>query len=155
MKFRRLFLLSHERRRALAMEFGVGATVIQAGNGFGKSALLKSLYDTFGAEPHRVDDNWKSEQVVSAVEFTVDGVVRTIVRSAGTYAIFDEAGNWQFQTSSVMAELAPYIADLLHFRLLMTDKRDQVVVPPPAYAFAPYYVDQDRSWTTVWEPFKG
>jgi hypothetical protein len=54
-----------------------------------------------------------------------------------------------------MAELAPFIADILDFRLLMTDKRDQVVVPPPAYAFAPYYVDQDRSWTTAWEPFKG
>jgi hypothetical protein len=155
MKFRKLFLLSRERHRALAMEFGTGATVIQAGNGFGKSALLKSLYDTFGAEPHRVDDNWKSEHVVSVVEFSIDGVVRTIAKSAGTYAIFDEAGNRQFQTSSVMTELAPYIADLLDFRLLMTDKRDQVVVPPPAYAFAPYYVDQDRSWTTAWEPFKG
>lgn len=155
MKFRKVYLLSRERRRALAMVFGPGATVIQAGNGFGKSALLKSLYDTFGAEPHRIDDEWRSEHVVSAVEFAVDGVVRTIVKSAGTYAIFDQSGVWRFQTSSVMAELAPFMADLLDFRLLMTDKRDQVVVPPPAYAFAPYYVDQDRSWTTVWEPFKG
>ena len=155
MKFRKVYLLSRERRRALAMVFGPGATVIEAGKGFGKSALLKSLYDTFGAEPHRIDDNWKSERVVSAVEFTVDGVVRTIVKSAGTYAIFDQAGNSSFQTSSVMSGLAPFIADLLDFRLLMTDKRDQVVVPPPAYAFAPYYVDQDRSWTTAWEPFKG
>jgi hypothetical protein len=137
------------------MEFGPGATVIQAPNGFGKSALLKSLYDTFGAEPHRVDGRWKSEHVVSAVEFAVDGVVRTIVKSGGMYAIFDEAGTWQFQTSSVTSELGPYLAELLDFRLLMLDQRQNVLMPPPAYAFAPYYVDQDKSWTEPWVPFTG
>ena len=100
MKFRRLYLLSRDSRRAFTMEFGPGATVIQAPNGYGKSALLKSLYDAFGAEPHRVDDRWKSERVVTAVEFAIDGIVRTIVKSGGMYAIFDEAGAWQFQTSS-------------------------------------------------------
>ena len=97
MKFRRVFLLSRERRRGLIMAFAPGATVIQAPNGFGKSALLKSLYDSFGAEPHRIDSNWKSERVVSAVEFSIDGVVQTIVKSAGTYAIFDAKGERQFQ----------------------------------------------------------
>lgn len=123
------------------MEFGPGATVIQAPNGFGKSALLKSLYDAFGAEPHRVDDRWKSERVVTAVEFAIDGVVRTIVKSGAMYAIFDEAGSWQFQTSSVTSELGPYLAELLDFRLLMMDQRQNVLVPPPAYAFAPYYTN--------------
>ena len=137
------------------MEFGPGATVIQAPNGFGKSALLKSLYDAFGAEPHRVDDRWKSERVVTAVEFAIDGIVRTIVKSGGMYAIFDEAGTWQFQTSSVTSELGPYLAKLLDFRLLMMDQRQNVLVPPPAYAFAPYYVDQDKSWTEPWVPFTG
>jgi hypothetical protein len=155
MKFRRLYLLSRERRRAFTMEFGPGATVIQAPNGFGKSALLKSLYDAFGAEPHRVDDRWKAERVVTAVEFAIDGVVRTIVKSGAMYAIFDEAGNWQFQTSSVTSELGPYLAELLDFRLLMMDQRQNVLVPPPAYAFAPYYVDQDKSWTEPWVPFTG
>ena len=37
----------------------------------------------------------------------------------------------------------------------MTDKRDEVVVPPPSYAFAPYYVDQDNSWNSAWSPFTG
>ena len=153
MKFRRLFLLSRERSRAFTMDLAPGATVIQAPNGFGKSALMKSLYDTFGAEPHRIDDNWKSERVVSAVEFVIDDVVRTIVKSAGTHAIFDATGTGHFQTSSISSELAPHLAELLDFRLLMTDKRDEVVVPPPAYAFAPYYVDQDKSWSSAWTPF--
>lgn len=137
------------------MDFGPGVTVIQAPNGFGKSALLKSLYDTFGAEPHRVDDRWKAERVVTAVEFAIDGEVRTIVKSGGMYAIFDEAGARQFQTSAVVSELGPYLAELLDFRLLMMDQRQNVLVPPPAYAFAPYYVDQDKSWTEPWVPFTG
>lgn len=44
---------------------------------------------------------------------------------------------------------------MLDFRLLMTDQRENVLVPPPAYAFAPFYVDQDKSWTSAWEPFRG
>ena len=43
----------------------------------------------------------------------------------------------------------------MDFRLLMTDKRDEMIVPPPAYAFAPYYIDQDRSWTSAWASFTG
>jgi hypothetical protein len=36
----------------------------------------------------------------------------------------------------------------------MTDQREQVLVPPPAYAFAPFYLDQDKSWSSAWEPFR-
>lgn len=153
MKFLRLYLLSREKQRAFKVEFGPNANVIQAPNGFGKSVLLKSLYEAFGAEPHRVDNRWKSERAVTAVEFAIDGVVQTIVKLEGIYAIFDEAGTLQFQTSSVTSELSPYLANMLDFRLLMMNQRDEVLVPPPAYAFAPYYVDQDKSWTEPWRPF--
>ena len=37
----------------------------------------------------------------------------------------------------------------------MMDQRPNVLVPPPAYAFAPYYVDQDKRWTEPWVPFTG
>jgi hypothetical protein len=36
----------------------------------------------------------------------------------------------------------------------MTDQREEIQVPPPAYAFAPFYVDQDKSWASAWEPFR-
>jgi hypothetical protein len=154
MKFKRISLLSQEEKRALTMEFHDEATVVKAGNGFGKSALLKSLYDTFGAEPHRIDQAWRSANVVSAVDFEVNGRPQTIMKFAGTYTVFDEAGNKALQTSSVTQGLAPFLAELLDFRLLMIDKREQVLIPPPAYAFAPFYMDQDRSWASAWEPFR-
>jgi hypothetical protein len=136
------------------MEFHPGATVLRAGNGFGKSALLKSLYDTFGAEPHRIDQSWRNANVISAVDFEVDGEPHTIMKFAGTYTVFDHSGKRTFQATSVTHELAPFLADLLDFRLLMTDQREQVLVPPPAYAFAPFYLDQDKSWSSAWEPFR-
>jgi prefoldin subunit 5 len=84
----------------------------------------------------------------------VDGQLRTIMKFAGTYTVFDESGQRTFQTTSVTHGLAPFLADLLDFRLLMTDQREQVLVPPPAYAFAPFYLDQDKSWSSAWEPFR-
>jgi hypothetical protein len=153
MRFSKLYLLSTEERRALAVSFKAETTVIRAGNGFGKSALLKSLYETFGAEPHRIDDSWRKANVISAVDFTIDGVQRTILKFAGTYTVFDVEGKRIFQTASVMQGLAPYLAELLDFRLLMTDQQQVVVTPPPAYAFAPFYVDQDKSWSDAWNSF--
>ena len=127
--------------------------MICGGNGFGKSALLKSLYDAFGAEPHRVDRSWRDANVITAVEFVIGGVSRTILKFAGTYTIFDDSDNRVFHATSVMNELAPYLAELLDFRLLMANQQEDVVTPPPAYAFAPYYIDQDHSWSKAWAPF--
>ncbi len=47
------------------------------------------------------------------------------------------------RTAHVTKELSPFLADLLGFRLVMTDREDKTVLPPPAYIFAPFYVDQD------------
>lgn len=155
MKFKAVYLLSQSEKRALSLAFAPGATVLRAGNGFGKSALLKSLYETFGAEPHHVDRSWRDANVVSAVDFEIDGSRHTILKFGGTYSVFDAAGRKQFQATSVTQQLAPFLAEMLDFRLLMTDQRENVLVPPPAYAFAPFYVDQDKSWASAWEPFRG
>ncbi|MDG4896483.1 hypothetical protein P9272_23225 [Mesorhizobium sp. WSM4976] len=155
LKFNKIFLLSQVERRATSVEFDSGATVLQAGNGFGKSALLKSLYDTFGAEPHRIDDSWRNANVASLVDFEIDGKSMSMMKFAGTYTAFDSEGVRAFQGNSITQELAPYLSEVLDFRLLMTDQREKVLIPPPAYAFAPYYVDQDKSWSSAWEPFRG
>jgi predicted ATP-binding protein involved in virulence len=44
LRFSRLCLLSQHERRAFSLNFSSEATVLQAGNGLGKSAVLKSLY---------------------------------------------------------------------------------------------------------------
>jgi hypothetical protein len=35
----------------------------------------------------------------------------------------------------------------------MSGHDEDVVIPPPAYIFAPFYIDQDQSWTKPWDSF--
>ena len=153
LRFSNLYLLSQHERRGFSMHFNSPPTVIQAGNGFGKSAVVKSLYGTFGAEPHRVDTSWRSAQVSSVVEFTVDGRQYAILKTGGSYAVFDERQQLLIRTTAVTRELSPFLAKLLNFQLVMSGRDDDVVVPPPAYIFAPFYIDQDQSWTKPWDSF--
>lgn len=153
MKFSAIYLLSFTERAATSVRFEDDVTVIRAPNGWGKSGILKSLYETFGAEPHRVDQSWREAKVASAVEFSIDDVSYTILRFLGEYAVFDADGRLLIKTSSVTDELTPFLARVTSFGLRMADRKERVITPPPAYIFAPYYVDQDKSWSTPWSPF--
>jgi hypothetical protein len=153
MRFSALYLLSLREKRALSVTFSRDVTILTARNGFGKSAVIKSLYEAFGATPHKIDSSWSSAGVSTLVDFTIDDHPYRILRSAGRYMIFDDAGKRLLDTASVSNELATFLADLLDFRLLMLNQTRQTVVPPPAYIFAPFYIDQDRSWSTAWQSF--
>ncbi|MFL9827465.1 hypothetical protein [Rhodoplanes sp. SY1] len=154
MKFSRLSLLSRKERRGLQIEFKKPQTLLVAGNGFGKSAILKSLYETLGAKPHKVDKPWQSAEVTSLLEFSIDGDEYAALKVDGTYSVFDRKGNRLISTNHVVAELSPFYAELFDFRLVLADKKDQIRTPPPSYLFAPFYVDQDRGWQKPWDSFK-
>jgi hypothetical protein len=117
LRFSRLCLLSQHERRAFSLNFSSEATVLQAGNGFGKSAVLKSLYNALGAEPHRVDSFWRSAQVETLLEFTVDGRSYAMLAGHGRYAAFDADQRLQLRTTSVGKDLTAYLAKLLDFQL--------------------------------------
>lgn len=153
LRFSKLYLLSHNERAGLEISFENQITLVQAPNNHGKSAILKSLYDSFGAQPHKIDVSWKSANVISLLEFSLKGSSYNILKAAGSYTIFDSKQNPLLTTRSVSDELAPFLAELLDFHLVMADKKDRVVIPPPAYIFAPFYVDQDQGWTKPWSSF--
>jgi predicted house-cleaning noncanonical NTP pyrophosphatase (MazG superfamily) len=154
LRFSRLCLLSQHEGKAFSLNFSSEATVLQAGNGFGKSAVLKSLYDALGAEPPRIDVSWRSVQVETLLDFTVDDVPYAILWGRGSYAIFDAGGALKLRTRSVGKDLTEYLAQLLDFRLEMLNHQEQAVTPPPAYMFAPFYIDQDAGWKQPWVSFK-
>ncbi len=154
MKFSRLSLLSRSERRALTVSFEKPKSVLVAGNGFGKSAIVKSLYDTLGAQPHKVDRSWRDASVASLLEFEIDGRSYAGLKANRTYSVFDDQKRCLFTTDRVTDQLGPFLADMLAFRLVLTDKQDHVRVPPPSYAFAPFYVDQDQSWGRAWAGFR-
>jgi hypothetical protein len=153
LRFSNLCLLSQHERRAFSLSFSSEATVLQAGNGFGKSAVLKSLYNALGAQPHRIDSHWRSANVQTLLEFTVDRAPYIVLSGRGTYAIFDAAGRLQLRTTSVGTDLTDYLAKLLDFQLEMLDRKEEAITPPPNYMFAPFYIDQDASWDRPWASF--
>lgn len=154
MRFLKLSLLSQKERRAYQLDLSAPRTVLVAGNGFGKSAILKSLYETFGAKPHKVDRSWIDAKVTSLVEFELDGVRHAALKHGDAFSLFDGDLNEIVNTSQVTAHLGPEIGRLLDFKLVLADKKEQVRTPPPSYAFAPFYVDQDRSWQKPWDSFR-
>jgi len=151
--FSSLSLISEKEERALSINFGSESTVLEAPNGSGKSAIMKSLYEALGASPHKVVPEWQNANVTSLLKFEIDGKHYSALRAYGTYGIFDDADNLLIRTQSITRELSPFLARLLNFHLVMKDRREESLVPPPSYIFAPYYIDQDSSWSNVWESF--
>lgn len=154
MRFTRLSLLSNKERRGLQIDLSAPSTVLIAGNGFGKSAILKSLYDALGAKPPKIDETWRNAAVITLLEFSVAGRNYSALKVGDTYTVQDEAKKVLICTTRVVSELAPFMADLLAFKLVLADKKDEIKVPPPSYIFAPFYVDQDVSWQKAWSSFK-
>src|ERR1700733_3075865 len=89
MRFSKLSLLSNKERRGLQIDLSSPATVLVAGNGFGKSAILKSLYDALGAKPHKLDDDWRGAAVTSLLEFSIGTTQYAALKNSDTYTILD------------------------------------------------------------------
>lgn len=154
LRFLGLCLLSQNERKALRVSFQGDTTVLLAGNQMGKSAVVKSLYEAFGAQPHKVDARWRRASVATLLDLSIDGEPHRIVRtSAGTTVL--GADDQPLIEMSGAPALNQFWAERLGFGLIMNDAGGAPVVPPPAYIFAPYYIDQDRSWTVTWSSFEG
>jgi hypothetical protein len=53
-----------------------------------------------------------------------------------------------------VSEIGAKLAELLDFKLELRDRQKKIVIPPPAYLFLPFYMDQDVSWQRNWDSFK-
>lgn len=153
LRFKELRLLSRLESKARRVAFNPRLTVIAGKNDTGKSSLIKSIYWAFGAEPAVIHHRWKSANVVSAMKFTVDGAEYTIVRFRRSFAVLDANGDLLLRANSVTKELAPFLAELLDFGLVLTNRENVATIPPPAYAFLPFYIDQDAGWQNAFASF--
>lgn len=153
-KFVGLFLLSQTEKRALKVPLSASRIVIQGGNGFGKSAILKSIYETLGGAPQKIDGRWRSAKVSSALVFEYEGKRYTAVKALGMYALFDADRKLLFSGQQMLRDWAPQLAQFFGFKLIMSDRDGEIIVPPPSYMFAPFYVDQDAGWYRPWASFQ-
>jgi hypothetical protein len=126
---------------------------VLGGNDTGKSSLIKSIYQALGAEPAKINPRWKAAEVKLLLKFSVDGVRYQILRDGTFFAIFDGQGNFIKSFTRVVAQLSPFLSNLFDFKLVLASREDEAHVPPPAYLFLPFYMDQDSSWSDSWSAF--
>ncbi|MBN2752067.1 MAG: hypothetical protein JXQ84_05100 [Rhodospirillaceae bacterium] len=153
LRFQSLILLSKKEKAARKIVFDPRTTLILGENDTGKSSLIKAIYSTFGADPAVVHPDWKSLGIVSAVEFDIDGISYRLLRSSNIFALFDHDGARLWSVSGITSNLAPQMADILGIKLRMQSREGEFVIPPPAYFFSPFYVDQDAGWQRNWSSF--
>lgn len=134
-------------------EFEKGFNVVTSeDNHVGKSSLLKSLYYTMGAEVE-FDNVWNKNTKIYLVEFYIDEIKFRIARWQKSFALF-RGTELVLTTKSVSRDLAKEFEKIFSFSVYMANKKtNRIELAPPAFTFMPYYIDQDKGWTGLYESF--
>ncbi|MBB5256011.1 ATP-binding protein [Rhizobium leguminosarum] len=146
LSFERLELLSLTERKARTIDFHPKLTIISGMNGVGKSSVIKSLYWTLGAAPQAIHRDWVAANVKSRLHVRIDDASYSVVRDGRQLAMFDAEGKKLISTNSITHEFGPFLAGKLDFGLTLLNRQNEPEIPPPAYAFLPFYMDQDGGW---------
>ncbi|AZS20002.1 hypothetical protein [Caulobacter sp. FWC26] len=155
LRLQKLYLCSDLERAARMVSFDPKTTVILGGNDTGKSSLIKSIYSAFGADAYKVHPNWRKANPHILVDFTLNGTPYRILRTGSNFALFNGSSELLWLASGISSGVAEKMAELLDFRLQLRNRDGDLVVPPPAYSFLPYYIDQDIGWLKTWSSFAG
>lgn len=145
--------MSSNTQRARMINFHPCATIITGENDTGKSSLIKSIYYAFGAEP-RMLKPWKETISKILVDFSIGEQYFSLLRNGGTFTLFDKNNQPIEMFTSVTTGLGVYLAGLLNFGIKLTSQGRELITPPPAYLFLPFYFDQDKGWVENWNSFE-
>lgn len=153
LRFKQLLVLSNSAKSANQFTFGPNLNLITAkDNNVGKSTIVKLLFWSFGCEPS-FDTTWTNTDSRVIVAFEIDSKGYEIYRYKSLIKLRG-SGNDAVETfTDVSGDLSVRLATLFGFHALLPSRKDSLVVPPPAYYFVPFYIDQKRSWSSAWEPF--
>ena len=153
MYFENILIADIVEKTARFHGFEKGFNVITSqDNHVGKSSLLKSLYYTMGAEVD-FDNVWNKNNKIYVVEFYVDKIKYRVARWQKAFALFRGA-ELILTTKSVSRDLAKEFEKIFSFAVYMANKKtNKIELAPPAFTFMPYYIDQDRGWSGLYESF--
>ena len=155
MFFKSILIADVQKHTARFVPFEQGLNVVTSTeNHVGKSSVIKSLYDTLGAEA-KFDARWDKDSKLSSVIIDVDGVDYRVGRFIRRFAVF-KGTELLLLTDSVTKELAPKLSEIFNFSVYLAEKgeKKRVVQAPPAFTFMPYYIDQDKGWSELYDSFE-
>jgi DNA repair exonuclease SbcCD ATPase subunit len=146
-------LVSLLEKRARRFLFHPKITIIKGDNHTGKSSLIKSIYWTFGATPRNIHPNWQKADIITVIDFSIDDESYSILRKGKFFAVFDGQKNVLGAFDKITSGLGPFLSKLLDYKIKLNNKDNELITPPPAYFFLPFYIDQDVSWNENWAAF--
>ncbi|EAC0390249.1 AAA family ATPase [Salmonella enterica subsp. enterica serovar Newport] len=152
-QFKNIKILSLRDRKAFSYEFSEGVNFIYGTNDVGKSSLIKSLYYTLGGDL-RLDDAWKSDDIVTLVEINNGTNDFIFLRYKKIIGVFDLKNNDLVVYNSI-SSLASRISNIFGFKLELHNKFTGATTQAnPACLFAPFFIDQDEGWKAVLNSFE-
>ncbi len=151
--FKRLLILSNSSKSANQFLFSPSLNLITAkDNNVGKTTLVKLLFWGLGCDPS-FDSKWKSLDCETIVEFTIGDNIYQTKRYHGIIEIRENNSISQRYTK-ITGEYSIRLANILGFKALLPNREKKLEVPPPAYYFLPFYIDQKKSWSQAWNNFE-
>lgn len=151
--FQSIIIADLLKNTARFQEFSKGLNVVTSvDNHVGKSSLLKALYYTLGAEVD-YDPVWDKNTKLYIATIQVDDEIYRIARLMKRFAVF-HFDKLISITDSVTKELSPLLGDIFDFAVYLPNKEsEKVEMAPPAFTFMPYYIDQDKGWSGLYNSF--
>jgi len=157
LRFKQLELISNSRKSGSQFKFQEKLNLITGNdNDIGKSSLVKSIFWVLGCEPY-FDDDWKSVDCKGILDFSIGEDLFSVARYKDVIYLKEGAGSFVKYTKTT-GDYAAKFAKLVNFSALLPSraKGEEVArlqVPPPAYYFLPYYLDQKKTWSHPWSGF--
>ncbi len=152
-RFENIWLLSQRDKRARHVKFHPHRNLILGRNHTGKTSLIRSLFETLGAKPEGKLESW-DESIISLVEFSVDKKNYFALYQDGRRAMFN-ANMELIASTSIFKEWSQLFCEITEFNLVFSDRESEVIPAAPDCFFLPFYINQDGSWQSDWNTFRG
>lgn len=153
LRFKKLSILSNKERKARSETIDPVETVVHGGNGMGKSAFIKHLYGSLGADPLAYGDVSNAD-VQTLNEFSINDEDFTCFRNGKLVAFYDCEKRLlaHFSTSTGAGK---FLCEKLGIQVEFPSSRNIPMTPWPASLFMPFYIDQDSGWSQPANAFSG
>jgi len=155
LKFKRLVLVSDTTKSANQFTFQKQFNLITGkNNSIGKSSLVKNIFWALGCEPV-FDETWKQLDCKALLEFSIGNNIYAVLR-VNDILYFSDSNEGFCKYINVTGDYAKLFSSLVSFNVLLPNRADEPIleVPPPAYYFLPFYIDQIKSWASPWASFQ-
>jgi len=143
-------IVDYENQLANKFEFGPDSNLITSeDNGVGKSSLLKSIYYSLGASIKSFPKGWDYKKYIFQLDCGVDGNNVVIQRFNKVFTVRENDTVKSFANEKTFsAWFQGMMGMALELQTSNSEKRSLAYMNA---VLTPFYIDQDRSWTSFYK----